>query len=318
MGGRSGWIRRRALVLAVAAIGVVAIGGSALAAQLAGEVKTFTGCLASGDGVIVKVKEGDAPKSPCSSGQTLARLSGGDITKITVTGALTGGGDNGDVTIGLKPEFSLPQGCSTGRVAKWNGSAWVCGVDNDTTYSDGTGLDLSAGNAFSIAQDYRVKNTPDCSTGQFATGFDGDGDIQCAAPASSSGVEVWQKTAGNSDSIELPDGEGVDLVVVPLPAGTFLITAVATVRDIIGGSADDQVRATCSLRDGAFATLPVNGSYVDIGEGQSTPGGTILVHGLLSLASGDNVRFTCVGDGEANRAEKVTLTALKVGTVHTP
>ena len=286
-------------------------------AQLAGDVKTFTGCLSSGDGVIVKVKEGDAPKSPCSSGQTLARLSGGDITKVSVTGALTGGGDNGDVTIGLKPEFSLPQSCSAGRVAKWNGSAWVCGVDDDTRYSEGTGLDLSAGNAFSIAQDYRVKNTPDCPGGQFAKGFTDAGVIDCAAPASSSGVEVWQKTAGTGESIDLPDGEGVDLVAMPLPAGMFLITAVAIVRDE-SGAGDDQVSAVCRLRNGAFAALPVNNSSVDIGEGQVTPGAPVVVHGLLSLTSNDTVRFTCFGEAERNRAEEVTLTAVKVGTVHTP
>jgi hypothetical protein len=56
--------------------------------------------------VIIKVKEGNAPKSTCAGGQTQVHLSGGDISKISVTGALTGGGDNGEMTIGLKPEFT--------------------------------------------------------------------------------------------------------------------------------------------------------------------------------------------------------------------
>jgi hypothetical protein len=38
--------------------------------------------------------------------------------------------------------------CSNGQVAKWDGSAWHCAADNDTTYAAGTGLVL-AGNEFS-------------------------------------------------------------------------------------------------------------------------------------------------------------------------
>ena len=108
---------------------------------------------------------------------------------------------------------ALPHGCADGRVAEWDSSTsrWICGIDNDTTYTDGTGLHLSAGNAFSISTDYRVKNTPDCSSGQFATGFEGDGDIQCAAPPAQ-GVQVWQKTRATDGTVvvALPKGEGVE------------------------------------------------------------------------------------------------------------
>ena len=238
MKGRMRWIQRRGLVLAVAAVGVVAIVGTTSAGP-AGAVKTFTGCLSAGDGLIIKVKEGTAPKSACSSGQVLARLSGGDITKISVTGALTlpdgpGTGESGDVTIGLKPEFTLPADCATGRVAKWNGSAWTCGVDNDTTYSAGTGLDLSASNAFSIEPDYRVKNTPDCPSGQFATGFDGDGDIQCAAPATPAGVRAYSSTVGET----ILAGDTV-VTSKNLPAGTYLLFASVALLNTDGNANGD-------------------------------------------------------------------------------
>ena len=318
MSTRTRWIRRRALAVAVAAVAVVAIAGTALAGHQTSGVKSYTGCLVGGDGVMIRIKEGNAPRSACTGGQVEAHFSGGDITKISVGDGLVtvpSDGANGNVRIELAAGQTLPSGCTAGRVAEWNGSAWICGEDNDTTYSEGTGLNLSAGNAFSIEPDYRVKNAPDCPGGQFAKGFSDAGVIDCTAPASSSGVEVWQKSS--TGPIDLPDGEGVDLVAMPLPAGTFLITAVATVRDE-SGVGDDEVAVSCTLRNGAFAALPVNGGYVDIGEGQGLPGATTLVHGLLSLASGDTVRFTCFGAGENNKAEEVTLTAVKVGTVHTP
>lgn len=51
------------------------------------------------------------------------------------------------------------------------------------TYTGGTGINLSGSNAFSIAPAYQVKNTPDCASGEFVTGFDDDGDVECASAA---------------------------------------------------------------------------------------------------------------------------------------
>ena len=311
--------RRGAVTLALAALAVIALGGTALAGHQTSGVKSYTGCLVGGEGVIIKVKEGNAPKSACTGGQVEAHFSGGDITKISVGSGLSlpNGGDNGEVRIVLDASHTLPQGCTAGRVAEWNGSAWVCGVDNDTTYSAGTGLDLSAANAFSIEADFRVKNTPDCSSGQFATGFDSSGVIQCQAPGSP-GVEVWQKVRPDVDAgtvIVLPEGEGVDVVTMPLPAGTFLVTAVAPVS----GREADEVTVSCRLRDGAFNGLPVHHGVVDLGEGGLNEAtGTVAINGVVSLASADTVRFTCFSSSSESQAESATMTAIKVGTAHTP
>ena len=151
---------KRQLAAMALAIGVITVfASSALAGHLSVGVKSYTGCLVSKDGVIIKIKEGEAPSSPCSGGMVQVHFGGGDITKISVTGGLTGGGDNGEVTIGLKPEFTLPTGCVAGRVAEWNGTAWVCGVDDDTTYSPGTGIDLT-GTTFESTP--TAQDTPDC------------------------------------------------------------------------------------------------------------------------------------------------------------
>ncbi len=50
-------------------------------------------------------------------------------------------------------------------MARWNGSAWTCGFDNNTTYS---------GNDF-------ARSGQSCPTGQFATGIDANGSLMCAA-----------------------------------------------------------------------------------------------------------------------------------------
>ena len=321
MGTRTRWITRRALALAVAAVGVVAIAGTAVAGHQTSGVKSYTGCLVPNDGVIVKIKEGNAPKSACTGGQVEAHFSGGDITKISVGNGLTlpNGSDNGEVRIELAAGQTLPSGCAAGRVVEWSGSAWICGVDNDTTYTEGTGLDLT-GTTFSIQPDYRVKNNPDCESGKFATGFDGSGTIQCTAPPAS-GVEVWQSIRPTDTVvggvIVLPKDEGVDLIQIPLPAGTYLVTAVTTISD---RNSDDEIGAKCRLRNGAFLPLAVHSSTVDIGKGSLEATGVVTVHGVVALASPDTVRFTCTafgGDSEDDQADNATMTAIKVGTVHT-
>jgi hypothetical protein len=45
--------------------------------------------------------------------------------------------------------LQLPTGCSSGELPKWNGTAWACSNDNNTTYTAGTGLSL-AGTQFSV------------------------------------------------------------------------------------------------------------------------------------------------------------------------
>lgn len=58
------------------------------------------------------------------------------ITGSAGTVDLSGYLDNTDVLAGLS--------CGTNQIAKYNGSAWVCAADNDTTYSAGTGISIGA------------------------------------------------------------------------------------------------------------------------------------------------------------------------------
>ena len=70
---------------------------------------------------------GSAPLKPCGSKELLVHLGGGDITKVVAGTGLTGGGDNGAVTLGLDSAYSLPQACSAGQIPKSDGaSPWAC------------------------------------------------------------------------------------------------------------------------------------------------------------------------------------------------
>lgn len=313
-------MKRKLLVAVLGGAVVAATATTAFAGHQTSGVLSYTGCLSATEGVMIKIKQGDAPKSPCTGGQVQAHFSGGDLTKISVGNGLLLplGGDNGEVRIELAAGQTLPSGCTGGQVIEWNGSAWVCAADNDTTYAQGTGLDLSLSNVFSIEPAFRVRNDTDCGAGQFATGFNDAGQIACSAPATASGIEVWRSTA---DVTILPKDEGVDLIMMPLPAGTFLVTAVASVGDRVGSEGDENAHVQCLFRNGAFNAVPgVLDVEVDLsGEFLLGPEAPAVLHGVVTLAAADTLRFTCSGSGgddDPDQASDISMTAVKVGTVH--
>jgi hypothetical protein len=104
-------MRVKGFVIAMGALLVVLTATTALAGHVTSGVESYTGCLVPGDGVIIKVKEGNAPKSACTGGQTQVHLSGGDITSVGVQagGGLTGGGQNGSASVSLRRD------CATAR-----------------------------------------------------------------------------------------------------------------------------------------------------------------------------------------------------------
>ena len=76
--------RSKPLAFVVCALVVAITATTALAGHQTSGVKSYTGCLVSGDGVMIKIKEGNSPRSACAGGQVEAHFSGGDITKISV------------------------------------------------------------------------------------------------------------------------------------------------------------------------------------------------------------------------------------------
>ena len=115
---------RLSLAVATAAL-LTALFGAVPSAKAA--TPSYTGCLSPILNVVYDVAPGDLPAHPpCLRPANMIHLSSGDLTSLTAGTGLTGGGDNGDLSLGIAPSYRLPQGCSSGQTAGWNGTAWAC------------------------------------------------------------------------------------------------------------------------------------------------------------------------------------------------
>ena len=161
------------------AAGMVSTSG---ADHTSASVAGYTGCLktgGTGNGTVYALREGSTPLVPCKSSEKTIHLSGGDITAIIAGTGLDGGATSGAATLEIAESYRLPQNCGDGQVAKTQTGLWTCAndVDTNTTYSDGTGLDLT-GTTFSIESPYRLPQG--CADGQVAKKA-ASGDWECAA-----------------------------------------------------------------------------------------------------------------------------------------
>lgn len=210
-------LRRWQVLLPLTIAAVVAIPTFALAGHEESGVAQYTGCLNSG-GNIANLAVGTAPRSACSSTQTQVHLSGGDITAVLTpnAGGLQGGGANGAASVELQQSYKLPQTCTNGEVAKWNGSSWACATDENATF-DGTDFATSG---------------QSCPSGQFATGIDANGGLVCGAAAQQS-LSVVRVNAQASVPFA-----GANVAEAACPSGYQLVGGGWGTRDSVSDGAD--------------------------------------------------------------------------------
>jgi hypothetical protein len=209
--GRAGWVAMIVLVAALAGV------GGAFAAYPDSNVTHYAACLNTGGsaaGTFSQVAVGDSPAKTCGSNQTTVHLSGGDITKVTAGTGLTGGGDNGAVSLGLDPAYTLPQSCNPGEFPDWGGTSWKCFAAGIGLIVDSVGKTIGLAGSYQLPQGCSAGQIPDwggqtwscadqksysgsdfalsnqsCSSGQFVNGIDPGGHTQCGADQTYSGKD---------------------------------------------------------------------------------------------------------------------------------
>ena len=296
-------------------VGLAAVSGLALSAANAlavfpnDQVTNYAGCLntaGAAAGTFSRVAVGDEPSSPCGSNQMLVHLSGGDITSVIPGPGLSGGGTNGATTLSLAAGQTLPQTCASGDIPEWNGTSWSCGVDNDTTYSNGTGLDL-LGTTFSVQPGYRLPQT--CSDGQVAKS---NGTTWSCAADVAGGADAWIGSHNGFMNM-VPRADVLD---VSLPEGKFTLVAKGVVFDVSRDQHTD-----CILTAGEDAQgvpIAIDETMFDTEDtGVSEVSFTLIATKSLP-AGGATARIICSSSDEIGDAEvgMVKLIATRVGDLH--
>jgi len=119
---------RKDVFALLACVVVLAVAGTALAAELLSSTSGYTGCL-SQNGDLLKFAAGDSPLKPCNGTQTQVHFSSGDMASLVAGTGLTSSTENGVVTLSVDPKYQLPQGCEIGDVPRWSGDRWTCIVE---------------------------------------------------------------------------------------------------------------------------------------------------------------------------------------------
>jgi hypothetical protein len=174
------------------------------------------------------------------------------------------------------------------------------------------------GTEFSIEPGYRVKNTPDCPDGQFATGFANSGTIVCAAPPAPPAAAPVLSNVTYVASYQFA-GPGFEKILSKtLPAGTYAFTGTV---ELSGNFYQDEgeFHVRCELRDGS-TVLGGTGSIVDVAEpsggfaGEDDVRQTLPVTGTRAVpASGTEISIWCSNSGSpTGRMHGAQLMALRI------
>jgi hypothetical protein len=259
---------------------------------------------------------------------------------VQAGGGLTGGGTNGAVSLSLRRD------CGAGQVVKWDGTAWNCAADENSTYTAGTGLDLN-GSEFSVQEPYRlpqggcgsgeaVTRNPAvgggaatwicdqfaqanqaCPSGQFAKGVAAIGTLTCEAPPAPAGPEAKQRTVVLNQVFAGPDLEQV--FSTSLPAGTWVIMTTVTGIGADAGSDGGFAEPECVLRNGsseigrAAVSLEIN----DTANVQNTASTTLAFTADTAMpAGGGEISVWCHSPGtfRGYLDGRVGVLALHLGT----
>jgi hypothetical protein len=135
--------------------------------------------------------------------------------------------DERPVTLGAPKPLQLPAACADAEVAKYSVplARWVCGQDQDTTYTAGNGLTLSGTTFSADPSAVQSRVTGSCGPGQAIQSIAADGTVSCDAAGSDGrvvGPIVAQVTSESGDRVFVDRG-GITIVGRCIPGSAQVV-----------------------------------------------------------------------------------------------
>ncbi len=183
---------------------------------------------------------GDIPTvaSPATAGHThitRAALATAITPNITLSGDVTGAANATTIAAGAVTMPKIAQaGATTGQVIKWNGTAWAPATDAGTTYTAGTGIDITG---------TTISNTGDVSN---------TNELQTISTASNT---VTLSNGGGTVTIA---GAGINTV------GTSGTTITVTGTEVDGSTTNEIQTVSRNVATNNIVTLSLSGGTVNV------------------------------------------------------
>ena len=266
-----------------------------------------------------------------------------------VVGGSGGGGGSVTTDATLSGDGTIPnplkiaqQGASSGQVLKWNGATWLPAADAGTTYTGGTGINIT-GTVITNTGDLSATNELNTSLGVVSTNLtlvDPGGTLTVPvvsiapvqAVAAGTGISI-AGTSTRTITNTSPDqtvsitGAGINVATGTYPNFTITATEVdgSTTNELQNLSLSGQ---SLSISGGTGATLPIVGISAGSGIGVSTTSGvsTISNTGIItevdgsvtnegSLTVGAGTASTSIINSNTSGSTGVTITAAGINAI---
>ncbi len=123
---------------------------------------------------------------------------------------------------------------------------------------------------------------------------------------------MWTTIVGNAD-VPQQVGGSTDVAKLSLPGpASYVVHLTATASDDVAGN--DEVTIACFLRRNATDTISEADAYLTRGGG---PKASLAITAVVALTDNGTVDVMCGSQSGSDHLDNISLTALKVGTVHT-
>jgi hypothetical protein len=213
------------------------------------------------------------------------------ITSVSTNATLSGNGTTGS------PLTIAQQGATSGQVLKWNGTTWLPSTDNNTTYTGGTGIDVTGTIITNTAPNINQTISTTGAAGNI-TLSNGGGTLNLNVnDADANATNEIQTLSYSPPNLSLSLGGGS----VAIPQGT--VTGTVINNNLPKGNGTTALQSSLTYDDGTTVSIANSGTNLSAGRLEiaktytNTTDGNVVLTGNIPLLTFRGTRRFAIGNG---------------------